>query len=1261
MTRRVQSLGLGVAAAGAGGAHPAGAGRVADGQALPPRRAAAAEPGRREPALLPAAHDAAHVHRAGGVGRVRLRVRGVGGQGAGGRKSAGAAAGHPAVHPHPRLPGHRGGAVHRAVPGQPVRRGAGGAVRDLHVAGLEHGVQPLPVAAHRAGRAAGSGAHLPAVGLAEVLAAGVAVRDAQPAVEHDDEHVRRLVLRRRVRGHLRGGAGHQAARRGLVHRRGHRGARPRRHRLGHPRHADRHPAVRPAVLPAAAGLGRQVPVRRRQQRQRAAVLAADLAAPHRAAAEARCLAGPLDHGDVRTDEEALRRPLHPRPASPAQPAVGPRLGRADGRAGAVRHLAHGQLHPHRGRLGRGRARVQAGPVHAGPRDAADRRRVGDLGAHRRVDRPEPAHRRPHAGGGAVPRRLPVQPGVPGGGAGHRQVPAEPGPVAVAAHHPGHAVVPAVQRRRGRVHHPDRAAPGRAEPRPEGLAGLEALPAAGHLPELRDRRHHGQRRLVERQYRGRPALGAGGRGLHARQGRDRRAAGPVGLGQEHAAAHHGRADPGGRGRRALPRPAAVRAGRRHRDGVPELRAVPVANRAAERRAGPGGRWRGRSRAGAARRGRHRADRSSRLRGRTAARAVGRHAPARGHRAGAGDAAGRAADGRGLLGAGRADRRASAPRDPGVVGWRPDADAGDASGLAQHRGGRHDGRPRADLRQQPGPRARRAAHHAAAPAPRRQPRGTAADRRGLQADDQRDAGHRHRGRGGQAAPQRPPARGRRGQHGEPAGAAGRRPLQGPRRPAATGRGERAHRRGPAAVGRRAAPPGPGPAQRRRPADDAAGPPLRGRRPRVPPPALRPAAAGARAAGRLHPPQPGAGGRWRAEGRALPEAAARQHGRRRGRARAARGHRVGALWRGQGHAPAGPERCHRRHPHHAGQAVPHHPPHVPQGRRVHLLRAGQVQVQPRAGPPQGGAAAGPAAGHRRLPRRLAGRPGAGGQLAAPAGGRAAAAAVPGLHLPAPGAAALAGRAGGQHRRAVAVPVLGAAAHRRRRRPGLELLGRDPELHLPGVLLFHRAGRAVPRRAAVGRGDPVRVQRHAVVAPQPVRRRAGLLALSRRHAVHAGRRRGLVARVHRAQGLLGAVVAGAGTRRRRAAGAHEERLPRDDEPRDPHAAERRAGHERAADRQPAGPGAAQLGGRRARLRPAPAGPHQRRAGRLPHRGRPAAAGRGGVRAAAGVRGRAADVRAAGSGQGADAAGDLPAGAGRGARARRPAAAAPDRRQPGR
>ena len=63
-------------------------------------------------------------------------------------------------------------------PGPAARRRMRRDLRDLHLAGLEHDVQRLPVAAHRAARTDRSGAHVPPVAVAAVLAARSAARDA---------------------------------------------------------------------------------------------------------------------------------------------------------------------------------------------------------------------------------------------------------------------------------------------------------------------------------------------------------------------------------------------------------------------------------------------------------------------------------------------------------------------------------------------------------------------------------------------------------------------------------------------------------------------------------------------------------------------------------------------------------------------------------------------------------------------------------------------------------------------------------------------------------------------------------------------------------------------------------------------------------------------------------------------------------------------------------------------------------------------------
>ena len=85
-------------------------------------------------------------------------------------------------------------------PGQRAGAGARRHLRHLHQPGLEHGVQLLPVAAHGSARSGRGEPQLPLLGLAALLAAGGALRHAGPHLEHDDVDVRRLVLRRRLRG-----------------------------------------------------------------------------------------------------------------------------------------------------------------------------------------------------------------------------------------------------------------------------------------------------------------------------------------------------------------------------------------------------------------------------------------------------------------------------------------------------------------------------------------------------------------------------------------------------------------------------------------------------------------------------------------------------------------------------------------------------------------------------------------------------------------------------------------------------------------------------------------------------------------------------------------------------------------------------------------------------------------------------------------------------------------------------------------------------
>src|SRR5207302_1498377 len=137
------------------------------------------------------------------------------------------------------------------------------------------------------------------------------------------------------------------------------------------------------------------------------------------------------------------------------------------------------------------------------------------------------------------------------------------------------------------------------------------------------------------------------------------------------------------------------GRGHRHGVPELRAVPVADGAGERAARPGGsRHAGAGDAPALAAG-DRPHRPRRLRVRLSARALRRYAPAGGLRARAGGASQHPAHGRTVFRSRCADRRNVAQRLPQPVGRGAVANQVGAAGDAQHRGGGGDVRPAADL--------------------------------------------------------------------------------------------------------------------------------------------------------------------------------------------------------------------------------------------------------------------------------------------------------------------------------------------------------------------------------------------------------------------------------------------------------------------------------------------------------------------------------------------------------------------------------------
>ena len=79
------------------------------------------------------------------------------------------------------------------------------------------------------------------IGLGALLAHRGALRHAVADLEHDDEHVGRLVLRHHFRSHQRGQNQHRPARHRLLDRGRHRPEEPARHLRGHRRHAGGDP------------------------------------------------------------------------------------------------------------------------------------------------------------------------------------------------------------------------------------------------------------------------------------------------------------------------------------------------------------------------------------------------------------------------------------------------------------------------------------------------------------------------------------------------------------------------------------------------------------------------------------------------------------------------------------------------------------------------------------------------------------------------------------------------------------------------------------------------------------------------------------------------------------------------------------------------------------------------------------------------------------------------------------------------------------
>ena len=132
-------------------------------------------------------------------------------------------------------------------------------------------------------------------------------------------------------------------------------------------------------------------------------------------------------------------------------------------------------------------------------------------------------------------------------------------------------------------------------------------------------------------------------------------------------------------------------RGRRDGVPELRAVSLADRARQCGDRPARDRRAARRDPQARAEGDRHHRPRRLRIRLSQGALRRHAPARRLRARARRAAEDPADGRAVLGARRADRGDAAHRPARPLAGRPHPDQIDPDGDAQHRGSGADGRP------------------------------------------------------------------------------------------------------------------------------------------------------------------------------------------------------------------------------------------------------------------------------------------------------------------------------------------------------------------------------------------------------------------------------------------------------------------------------------------------------------------------------------------------------------------------------------------
>jgi hypothetical protein len=175
--------------------------------------------------------------------------------------------------------------------------------------------------------------------------------------------------------------------------------------------------------------------------------------------------------------------------------------------------------------------------------------------------------------------------------------------------------------------------------------------------------------------GRATAGAGRRVAPSPSRRDHRPARQVGERQVDAAAVHRRPHCPVRGERHISGSTGRGSQSGDSDGLPELCAPAVVDRAAERGTRPGSPRRRARRAEPTSRASNRSDRPGRFRVGLPQRTVGGNASAGGLRAGTGGGARGAVDGRTLQRSRRADRGESARRTPGVVGERPVPDQGD----------------------------------------------------------------------------------------------------------------------------------------------------------------------------------------------------------------------------------------------------------------------------------------------------------------------------------------------------------------------------------------------------------------------------------------------------------------------------------------------------------------------------------------------------------------------------------------------------------